>query len=59
MYFSDTGVGQAPTTYSDTFELTVSPASPEPGASVSASLVAAQGPLNNGPVAMQLRGRRR
>ena len=49
LYFSDTGTGTSPTTWSDTFGLTQTPATPSPGQTVTVTLTAAAGP-NNGPV---------
>ncbi|GAA1373270.1 WxL domain-containing protein [Catellatospora chokoriensis] len=46
LYFGDTGAGSSPTTWSDTFGLTLSPATPAPGQTVTVTLTAAAGPLN-------------
>lgn len=49
IYFSDTGAGSSPTTWADTFTLTQSPASPQPGQVVTVSFTVADG-STNGPV---------
>ncbi|MFF5083771.1 WxL domain-containing protein [Actinoplanes sp. NPDC000266] len=49
IYFSDTGTGSSPTTWSDTFGLTQTPATPKPGQTVTVTFTAATG-SNNGPV---------
>lgn len=46
LYFGDTGTGSSPTTWDDTFGLTLSPATPAPGQTVTVTLTAASGPLN-------------
>ncbi len=48
LYFLDDGEGSSPTTWSDTFGLTLSPVTPAPGQTVTVTLTAAAGP-SNGP----------
>ncbi|BCJ76753.1 hypothetical protein CS0771_62970 [Catellatospora sp. IY07-71] len=48
LYFGDTGTGSSPTTWNDTFGLTLSPVTPAPGQTVTVTLTAATGP-DNGP----------
>ena len=49
LYFGDTGAGISPSTYTDSFSLTASPASPTPGATVTVTLSGSTGPVG-GPV---------
>jgi hypothetical protein len=49
LYFSDAGEGISPSTYTDTFTLTASPAAPNPGATVTVTMTGASGPVS-GPV---------
>jgi hypothetical protein len=46
LYFGDSGTGSSPTTWADTFGLTLSPAVPSPGQTVTVTLTATDGPLN-------------
>ncbi|GIH02422.1 hypothetical protein Rhe02_04890 [Rhizocola hellebori] len=46
LYFTDAGTGISPTTWNDTFGLTLSPAQPSPGQTVTVTLTAAAGPTN-------------
>ncbi|MEV6969936.1 hypothetical protein AB0M47_32960, partial [Hamadaea sp. NPDC051192] len=46
LYFGDTGSGSSPTTWDDTFGLTLSPAQPAPGQTVTVTFTAAAGPTN-------------
>ncbi|WP_051366692.1 beta strand repeat-containing protein [Hamadaea tsunoensis] len=48
LYFGDTGTGSSPSTWNDTYGLTLSPAQPTPGQTVTVTFTAAAGP-NNGP----------
>ncbi|GAA1624624.1 WxL domain-containing protein [Catellatospora bangladeshensis] len=48
LYFTDSGTGSSPTTWNDTFGLTLSPVTPAPGQTVTVTLTAATGP-DNGP----------
>ncbi|MEV4416539.1 WxL domain-containing protein [Catellatospora sp. NPDC049609] len=48
LYFGDSGTGSSPTTWADTFGLTLSPVTPAPGQTVTVTLTAAAGP-DNGP----------
>jgi hypothetical protein len=51
LYFADAGTGSSPSTYTDTFSLTLSPASPAPGDTVTVTLAGTTGTLN-GPIAL-------
>ena len=51
LYFGDAGTGISPSTYTDTFSLTTSPASPMAGTTVTVTLSGATGPVG-GPVAI-------
>ncbi|MBB5873322.1 hypothetical protein F4553_006756 [Allocatelliglobosispora scoriae] len=48
LYFGDTGTGTSPTTWNDTYGLTVAPAQPTPGQTVTVTFTAAAG-VTNGP----------
>ncbi|GHJ48034.1 hypothetical protein Cs7R123_53760 [Catellatospora sp. TT07R-123] len=48
LYFGDTGTGSSPSTWSDTYGLTLSPATPAPGQTVTVTFTAAAG-VTNGP----------
>jgi hypothetical protein len=51
LYFSDSGTGSSPSTYTDSFSLTASPAAPVPGETVTVTVSGASGALT-GPVAI-------
>lgn len=53
LYFGDSGTGTSPTTWADTFGLTLTPATPSPGQTVTVTLTAAAGPLN-GPAPLNI-----